>query len=150
MGNTQNSPEQSSVSTHDDTLCPDCQHWSNCTRPCPVLLARLPHQRAGTGREFTNERGFERHSSGRRRPVPGYGFSKLLMVDWIFTPKELEVIKMLNSGWQPSAIAGELGISRARVSQLKTAAIRKYEAHEIKERAAVYRLAREENQGGLL
>ena len=119
--------------------CDYCSHKrdASCSTPCKEIQFLMRPDQPGRGvKEYTNEldlEGRKKVTALSRRPI----YSKFLEVHWIFRPRQLEVLALLNAGKTRSEVCQELSISPPALSAMVKRAEDKYLQFDAKMRAMV-------------
>ena len=121
---------------------PNCDHCyykreGSCRALCRDIRDLMRNERSGVGRkEHTNELNLEgRKKVATLSPRPIY--SKFLEVDWVFSPRQLQVLTLLNAGKTRFEVCQALGISPPALSAIVKRAEDKYLQFDAKMRAMV-------------
>ena len=119
--------------------CDYCLHKrdASCSEPCKDIQFLMRREQPGRGgKEYTNEadlEGREKLPALSRRPI----YNKFLEVEWIFSPRQLQVLPLLNAGKTRSAVCQELGISPPALSAIIKRVENKYLRYDARRRALV-------------
>ena len=119
------------ASAQTSPVCGNCRNKKKgCRLLCEDIKKVLANDHTARGRrEFTNELDLDSHT--KLVTVPrSPDFNRLLEVPHIFTPRQLQAIRLLHEGKSRTQVRQLMDVSNTRVSQLVKGALKRYDAHE--------------------